>query len=155
MPYVDLCIANEEDASDVFGIVPRNTDLVNGKLDRDGYVDVAGKIYDRFGCKKVAVTLRSSISASINKWSGMLYDDGSAYFAPEYTMQIVDRVGGGDSFAAGLIYSLCSGYDPQKAIDFAVASSCLKHSIEHDFNLVTVNEVESLASGNASGRVQR
>lgn len=155
MPYVDLCIANEEDASDVFGIVPRNTDLVNGKLDRDGYVDVAGKIYDRFGCKKVAVTLRSSISASINKWSGMLYDDGSAYFAPEYTMQIVDRVGGGDSFAAGLIYSICNGYDPQKAIDFAVASSCLKHSIEHDFNLVTVSEVESLASGNASGRVQR
>lgn len=155
MPYVDLCIANEEDASDVFGIVPRNSDLVKGKLDRDGYVDVAGKIYDRFGCKKVAVTLRSSISASVNKWSGMLYDDGSAYFAPEYTMQIVDRVGGGDSFAAGLIYSLCSGYDPQKAIDFAVASSCLKHSIEHDFNLVTVSEVESLASGNASGRVLR
>ena len=155
MKYVDVCIANEEDASDVFGISAKGTDLVKGKLEKEGYIDVASQIHERFGCSKVAITLRTSISASVNKWSGMLYCDGKAYFAPEYTIQIVDRVGGGDSFGAGLIYALSNGYEPDKAIDFAVAASCLKHSIEHDFNLVSVEEVESLAGGNASGRVQR
>ena len=153
--YFDVCIANEEDASDVFGISAKDTDLSKGKLDKESYIDVARQIHERFGCPRVAITLRTSISASVNKWSGMLYEDDTAYIAPEYTMQIVDRVGGGDSFGAGLIYALLNDYEGQKAIDFAVAASCLKHSIEHDFNLVSVAEVENLAGGNASGRVQR
>ena len=155
MPYVDLCIANEEDASDVFGIQADNTSVSSGKLDHDGYVSVAKKLTERFGFERVAITLRSSVSASVNHWAGMLYVDGQAYFSPSYTIQIVDRVGGGDSFGGGLIYSLLSGKDPQKAIDFAVAASCLKHTIEHDYNLVSVAEVENLAGGNAAGRIQR
>ncbi len=155
IPYVDLCIANEEDISDVFGITPQNCNPSCGKIDKESYVDVAMQLSKKFGCKQVAITLRTSISASINNWSGLLYMDGHAYFAPEYTIQIVDRVGGGDSFGAGLIYALCNGFEPQKAIDFAVAASCLKHSIEHDYNLVSVYEVENLVAGNTSGRVQR
>lgn len=155
VPYVDCCISNEEDAKDVFGIEAENTDIDSGKLNHQGYISVAKQLHDRFGCKYVAITLRSSISANDNDWAGMLYTDGKAYFSKEYHMHIVDRVGGGDSFGGGLIYSLLSGFEPQKAIEFAVAASCLKHSIEHDFNLCSVSEVESLAGGNASGRVQR
>ena len=155
MPYVDVCIANEEDAKDVFGIEAADTDIDSGKLSRDGYISVARQLTEKFGFDKVAITLRGSISASDNDWSGMLYSDGKAYFSPTYHVHIVDRVGGGDSFGGGLIYSLINGYDGQKAIDFAVAASCLKHSIEHDFNLVSVAEVENLAAGNVSGRVQR
>ena len=155
MPYVDACIANEEDAKDVFGIEAENTDLIAGKVDEQGYISVAQKLTEKFGFDKVAITLRSSISASDNEWGAMLYSKGKAYFSPKYLVHIVDRVGGGDSFGGGLIYSLLSGYDEQKAINFAVAASCLKHSIEQDFNLVSVQEVEALAAGNASGRVQR
>ena len=155
MPYVDLCIANEEDAKDVFGIEADNTDLIAGKVDDTGYISVAQKLTKRFGFKQVAITLRSSLSASDNQWGAMLYSDGQAYFSPKYLVHIVDRVGGGDSFGGGLIYALLSGYDRQQAINFAVAASCLKHSIEQDFNLVSVAEVEALAAGNASGRVQR
>ena len=153
--YVDYCIANEEDAKDVFGIEADNTDIDSGKLDRDGYISVAKKLTDRFGFKGVAITLRESLSANDNNWSAMLYTDGKAYFSKKYAMHIVDRVGGGDSFGGGLIYSLLNKKDPQSAIEFAVAASCLKHSIEGDFNLVSVKEVEALAGGNASGRVQR
>ena len=157
LPYVDVCIANEEDAKDVFGIEAEGTDINSGKLNHEGYISVARQLAQRFGCKKVAITLRSSISASINDWAGMLYskDEDAAHFSTTYHIHIVDRVGGGDSFGGGLIYSLLSGYDDQKAIDFAVAASCLKHSIEHDFNQVSVTEVTALAAGNASGRVQR
>ncbi len=155
MPYVNVCIANEEDAKDVFGIAAEDTDLNAGKVNHDGYISVAKQLTERFGFEKVAITLRGSISASDNEWAAMLYSDGKASFSPKYLVHIVDRVGGGDSFGGGLIYSLLSGYDDQKAINFAVAASCLKHSIEHDFNLVSVAEVEALAGGNASGRVQR
>ena len=153
--YVDYCIANEEDAKDVFGIEAENTDIDSGKLDFDGYIDVAKKLSNRFNFKGVAITLRESLSANDNNWSGMLYTDGKAYFSKKYAVHIVDRVGGGDSFGGGLIYSLMNGYDAQKTIEFAVAASCLKHSIEGDFNLVSAKEVEALAGGNASGRVQR
>ena len=155
VPYVDVCIANEEDSKDVFGIAAEDTDLNAGKVNHEGYISVAKQMAERFGFKKVAITLRSSLSASDNDWAGMLYSDGKASFSPTYRVHIVDRVGGGDSFGGGLIYALLSGYDDQKAINFAVAASCLKHSIEHDFNLVSVAEVKSLAGGNASGRVQR
>ena len=155
MPYVNVCIANEEDAKDVFGIEAEGTDLYAGKVNHDGYISVARQLTEKFGFDKVAITLRESISASDNGWAAMLYSDGKAYFSPKYNVRIVDRVGGGDSFGGGLIYSLLSDFDDQKAINFAVAASCLKHTIEHDFNLVSVAEVEALAGGNASGRVQR
>ncbi len=153
--YLDYCIANEEDAKDVFGIEADNTDIYSGKLNREGYISVAKKLTERFGFKGVAITLRESLSANDNNWSAMLYTDGEAYFSKKYPMHIVDRVGGGDSFGAGLIFSLLNGYDSQKAIEFAVAASCLKHSIEGDYNMVSVDEVQKLAGGDASGRVQR
>ena len=155
MPYVDVCIANEEDAKDVFGIEATGTDILAGKLNHEGYISVAEQICSRFGCKKVAITLRGSISSNDNDWAAMLYTDGKAYFSPTYRIHIVDRVGGGDSFGGGLIYALLSGKNYQDTINFAVAASCLKHTIEHDFNLVSVSEVEALAAGNASGRIQR
>lgn len=155
LPYVDVCIANEEDAKDVFGIEAEGTDINAGKLNHDGYISVARQICERFGCEKVAITLRGSISANDNDWAAMLYQDGEAYFSPTYRIHIVDRVGGGDSFGGGLIYSQLMEMEPQKSINFAVAASCLKHTIEKDFNLVSVAEVEALAAGNASGRVQR
>lgn len=155
MPYVDVCIANEEDAKDVFGIEAENTDINAGKLDHRGYISVARQLSQRFGFKKVAITLRGSISANDNDWAAMLYEDGEAVFSPTYRIHIVDRVGGGDSFGGALIYSLITGKSNQDAINFAVAASCLKHSVEQDFNLASVAEVEALAAGNASGRVQR
>ena len=155
MPYVDVCISNEEDAHDVFGISAQGTDIQKGELSREGYTSVAKQLSERFNIPKVAITLRGSISASDNNWSGMLYEKGSVCFAPEYLVHIVDRVGGGDSFGGGLIYAMMQGYSNQDAINFATAASCLKHSIEQDFNLMSVDEVKALAAGNTSGRVQR
>lgn len=153
--YVDVCIANEEDAKDVFGICAEHSDITQGRLNKEGYVSVAKQLKDRFGFEMVAITLRTSLSASDNDWAAMLYDGTQAYFSKEYHLHIVDRVGGGDSFGAGLIYSLLNGKAMQDVIEFAVAASALKHSIEGDFNRVTVAEVEKLAGGDASGRVQR
>ena len=155
VPYCDLVIGNEEDAEKVLGISAEDTDITAGKLNRDGYKNVARRIQERYGVAKVAITLRESISASDNHWSGMYYDNGEACFSKKYLIHIVNRVGGGDSFAAGLIYSILHNYDAQKAIEFAVAASCLKHSIELDFNLSTLEEIERLAGGDGSGRVQR
>ena len=153
--YIDVCIANEEDAKDVFGIEAENTDIYGGKLNKEGYKSVAKQLADKFGFEKVAITLRTSISANDNDWAAMLYDGENYCFSKEYHLHIVDRVGGGDSFGGGLIYSLLSGKNSQDAIEFAVAASALKHSIEGDYNMVTVSEVEKLAGGDGSGRVQR
>lgn len=153
--YVDVCIANEEDASDVFGIKAANTDVTKGEVNHEGYKDVAKQLADRFGFKKVAITLRTSLSANDNLWAAMLYEGGEYYFSKQYKMHIVDRVGGGDSFGGGLIYASLQDYAPQQTIEFAVAASCLKHSIEGDFNQVSVDEVTKLAGGDGSGRVQR
>ena len=156
MPYVDVCIANEEDAKDVFGIAAENTDINAGRLDREGYVSVARQLTERFGFKAVAITLRGSISASENNWSGMLYTDGKAFFARSYLIHLVDRVGGGDSFGGGLIHAMRKWRgDPQLQIEYAVAASCLKQATEFDFNLASEGEVLALAGGNASGRVHR
>ena len=125
--YVDVCIANEEDAKDVFGIEAAGTDIHAGKLNHEGYISVAQQIQEKFGCGTVAITLRSSISADDNDWAAMLYQGGKAYFSPSYRIHIVDRVGGGDSFGGGLIYSQLMGKGPQDSINFAVAASCLKH----------------------------
>ena len=156
MPYVDVCIANEEDAKDVFGIEAENTDINSGKLDREGYISVAKQLTERFNFKAVAITLRGSISASENNWSGMLYVDGKAWFARNYLIHLVDRVGGGDSFGGGLIHAMRKWPDDaQKQIEYAVAASCLKQATEFDFNLASEKEVLTLVGGNASGRVQR
>lgn len=153
--YVDICIANEDDAADVFGIKAENTDTTKGELSTEGYKSVARQLMEKFAFKKVAITLRTSINANRNDWQALLYDGKDFFFSKKYEIWIVDRVGGGDSFTAGLIYSLLSGKSSQEAVEFAVAASCLKHTIEGDFNMVSVAEVEKLASGNASGRIQR
>lgn len=155
--YVDVCIANEEDAKDVFGIEAEATNIYAGEINHEGYKSVARQLADRFGFEKVAITLRESHSASDNGWSAMLYDvrGGEFCFSKRYEVRIIDRVGGGDSFSGGLIYSLLNGYTTQEAVEFAAAASALKHTIEGDFNLVTVSEVEKLAGGDGSGRIQR
>lgn len=153
--YVDVCIANEEDAADVFGIHAANTDITSGCVNEEGYKEVAKQLADRFGFQKVAITLRESISANDNNWSAMLYDGTSFFFSKKYKVHIVDRVGGGDSFGGGLICASLNGLSSQETIEFAVAASCLKHSIEGDFNLVSIEEVQKLAGGDGSGRVQR
>ena len=153
--YVDVCIANEEDAADVFGIRAANTDVTKGAVSHEGYKDVAKQLAGRFGFSKVAITLRESLSASDNNWAAMLYDGTEFYFSKKHAVHIVDRVGGGDSFGGGLIYACLNQYDPQSAIEFAAAASCLKHSVEGDMNMVSVSEVQKLAGGDGSGRVQR
>ena len=157
MKYVNVCIANEEDAEKVFGIHAANTDVTGGKLSDEGYKDVARQLVERFGCTHIAITLRESISASENDWSALLYDakEDGFFKSKKYHMTIIDRVGGGDSFGGGLIYAMLSGYSNQDAIEFAVAASCLKHTIEGDMNLVTLDEVKNLMKGDGSGRVSR
>ena len=155
MPYVDVCIANEEDADDVFGIKAPATDITKGELDREGYKYVAKTLAERFDFKYVAITLRESISASDNNWSAMLYDGSDFMFSKKYALRIVDRVGGGDSFGGGLIYGLISGMSAKDSLEFAVAASALKHTIHGDMNQVSVDEVKTLMGGDASGRVQR
>ena len=157
MKYVDVCICNEEDAEKVLGIKAPNTDVESGELSKAGYVHTAEMIYSYYGCKFVATTLRRSYSASRNGWSAMLYDAEAleSYFSSEYDIQIVDRVGGGDSFAAGLIYAMSQKMGCQDVIDFATAASCLKHTIEGDYNRSTVAEVKALIKSGGNGRVLR
>lgn len=154
----DVAIGNEEDAEKVFGIQAPEADVTAGKVEANEYRFVCEALAKRFiGLKTVAITLRGSISASHNTWSGVLWQAGEFYDAPRYDItHIVDRVGGGDAFVAGLIYGLRTfGADRQKALHFAVAASCLKHSIVGDFNQVSVAEVEGIMQGNVSGRVSR
>ena len=155
--YVDVCISNEEDAKDVFGIEAEATDIYGGKLNAEGYKSVAKQLADKFHFEKVAITLRESHNASENGWSAMLYDVASNEycFSKKYELKIIDRVGGGDSFGGGLIYALLAGKSTQDAVEFAVAASALKHTIEGDYNMMTVSEVEKLAGGDGSGRIQR
>jgi 2-dehydro-3-deoxygluconokinase len=156
--YCDVAIGNEEDADKVFGIRAPETDVSTGVVEADKYRYVCEKLSKRFrNLKAIAITLRGSISASHNTWSGVLWSEDMFYTAPTYDItHIVDRVGGGDSFMGGLIYGLRAYEDDrQKALNFAVAASCLKHSIFGDFNMVTVAEVEKLMGGDVSGRVSR
>jgi len=168
LPHVDVVIANEEDASDVLGIEAEGSDIHGGHLAVDRYPEVAREIIRQFpNVSRVAITLRESLSASHNNWGAMLYDaaTGTAHFAPEkngsyapYEIRnIIDRVGGGDSFGAGLVFALTTPSldSPADAVRFAVAASCLAHSIEGDFNFSSRAEVESLMGGSASGRVVR
>ncbi len=155
--YADVAIGNEEDADKVFGIKAADTDVTSGRVDATKYADVCRQLTERFpNLKQIGITLRGSFSASHNSWSGVLYDGGKLFTTRTYDItHIVDRVGGGDSFAAGLIYGMRTYGEPQKALDFAVAASCLKHSVFGDFNVSSVDEVEKLMGGDASGRVSR
>lgn len=154
----DVVLGNEEDAEMALNIHPDGVDVKAGHVEADAYLSVSQKIMDQFPrCKKVITTLRGSVNANHNSWSGVLYDGKMLYKAPTYQItHIVDRVGGGDSFMGGLIYGLLTyREDLQSALDFAVAASCLKHTIYGDYNRVTVSEVEKLMGGDASGRVSR
>lgn len=158
MQYVDVCIGNEEDAEKVLGFKPGNTDVTAGELELNGYVDIFNQMCDQFKFKYVISSLRESFSASNNDWSACIMDGATRefYHSKKYHITpIVDRVGGGDSFAAGLICGLCDKKDFKSALEFAVAASALKHTIPGDFNLVTREDVEGLAGGDGSGRVQR
>ncbi|MCI8565601.1 MAG: sugar kinase [Lachnospiraceae bacterium] len=157
MKYVGVCICNEEDAEKVLGIKSEGTDIEAGKLSDAGYVHTAEMIYSQYGCKYIATTLRKSYSASRNGWRAMLYDTEAleSYFSREYDIQLIDRVGGGDSFSAGLIYGIGTGMGCQGAIEFATAASCLKQTIEGDFNRASVKDVETLLKSGGNGRVQR
>ena len=154
MQYVDVCIGNEEDAEKVLGFKPGNTDVTSGSLELDGYKSIFKQMQAQFGFKYVVTTLRESFSASDNGWSALIYNGEEFYQSKHYDIRIVDRVGGGDSFAGGLIYGLLSG-DFKHALEFAVGASALKHTIFGDANLVTVDEVETLIQGDGSGRVER
>lgn len=155
MEYVDVCIGNEEDAEKVLGFKPGETNVTSGELELDGYKSIFKQMKDAFDFKYVVTTLRESHSASDNGWSALIYDGNEFYQSKHYDIRIVDRVGGGDSFAGGLIYGLLSSDDFKYALEFAVGASALKHTIFGDANLVTVDEVETLIQGDASGRVQR
>jgi len=154
MQYVDVCIGNEEDAEKVLGFKPGETDVTSGELELDGYKSIFKQMQEQFDFKYVVTTLRESFSASENGWSALIYDGKEFYQSKRYDIRIVDRVGGGDSFAGGLIYGLLTG-DFKHALEFAVGASAMKHTIFGDANLVTVDEVETLIQGDASGRVQR
>lgn len=155
MQYVDVCIGNEEDANMCLGYKP-DADVEGGKTDAEGYYEIFKGMMKEFGFKYIVSTLRESYSASHNGWKALIYDGKTFYESKHYDINpIIDRVGGGDSFSAGLIHGLLSYKDQAKALEFAVAASALKHTIPGDFNLVSTSEVESLAKGNANGRVQR
>lgn len=153
--YVDVCIANEDDAKNVFGIQTKGTNTEAGIINADAFKETASTLTKKFGFKKVCITLRKSISASKNIWSALLYVDGVAYISKEYKINVIERVGSGDAFAAGLIYALLKNMSPHNALEFASAAACLKHTIEGDFNMVTVDEVLSLVNSNGTGRVIR
>lgn len=153
--YCDVVIANEEDAAEIFGIKAKNTKVMKGEISVKHYDDVAKNLFEICNAKLVAITLRESLSASDNGWSAMLYDGQSYYHSRKYSLHLVDRVGGGDSFGAGLIHAMLTKWDSQKALDFAVATSGLKQTIPGDVNIVTEAEVLQVVNGNISGRVQR
>ncbi len=155
MQYVDVCIGNEEDAAKCLGFYPES-DVEHGKTDADGYKDIFIRMMKEFNFKYVVSTLRESYTASNNGWKAMIYNGKTFYVSHRYEIHpIVDRVGGGDSFSAGIIHGLASGMPQEKALEFAVAASALKHTIPGDVNVVSLAEVESLMNGNGNGRVER
>jgi 2-dehydro-3-deoxygluconokinase len=156
MEFVDVLIGNEEDAEKVFGMKAEGSEPSKGSLPEESYADLARRLVTKFGFKCVATTLRQSLTASANGWSGLLCEGDKVYPSRKYTIDpIVDRVGGGDSFSGGLIFAMLSGYGPAECVDFATAAACLKHSIPGDFNLCSVEEVEALLAGDAAGRIRR
>lgn len=150
MEHVDVLIANEEHAKMLFGI-----EVKGGKSRKEAYIEIAEKLAEKFNISKVCITIREGALADDTNFSAMLYENGNGVFSKEYSIRIVDRIGAGDALAAGLIYSFLNNYESQRAIDFAVAAACLKHTIEGDYNLVSIEEVQALLAGNGASRVQR
>lgn len=155
LPYVDVLITNEGQAGDIFKIIPPNPSPIGVPTSHESAVYIADEFKKRFGCKKVALTIRTTLSGNDHNFAAMLYDGSDYYFSKEYHMHVLDRVGGGDAFAAGLIYGIENGMETQETIEYATAASVLKHSIESDYNLSTVQEIKSLAGGNGSGNISR
>ncbi|MDR0696706.1 MAG: sugar kinase [Christensenellaceae bacterium] len=154
--YCDILVSNEEECYKVFGLQATSTNIANGTVNLDGYVDIAKEIQMKFSnLKLIAFTLRKSISASINRWSSIIFSGGTSFYSKEYEINVEDRIGSGDAYCAGLIYSLLKGMSKSEAVEFATAASCLKHTIEGDFNEVSVHEIFALVAGDGSGRVQR
>jgi len=156
MKYVDVSIGNEEDAEKCLGVAAEGVDVTTGEIDAEAYRPVVQQLIDKFGFKKVAITLRESESADDNNWSAIYFDGDEILMGNKYAVRIVDRVGGGDAFCAGMIYGLTQdGWSSRQVLDFAVASSAMAHTFHGDFNLVTVKEVMAVAGGDVTGRVQR
>lgn len=156
MKSVDVLFTNEEEAEIIFDVKARGADVRSGKIEESGYEDVAAQLIERFGLRCVSITLRESLSASVNDWSGMICDGKGVYKSRKYRIDpVVDRVGGGDAFSAGVIYGLLTGQDLQETVEFAAAASCLKHSMHGDVNLATFDEIMDLVKGGGSGRIQR
>lgn len=156
MEHIDVLFTNEEEAAKIFSLTAPGSDVTHGRIDAKGYEQVAIALRERFGLTHVAVSLRESMNASANVWSGMLFDGSGFHLSRKYRIEpIVDRVGGGDAYSAGVIYGLLAGHPMQTVVEFAAAASCLKHSIHGDFNLTSMDEVLSLMNGDGSGRIQR
>ena len=156
MKHVDIAIGNEEDAEMSLGVAPQGVDVTSGEIDATAYEPVVNRLVQEFNFQQVGITLRESQSADDNDWSAIYYDGNEIIMAPKYSVRIVDRVGGGDAFSAGLIYgNLQDGWTSRQTLNFATAASALAHTFHGDFNLVSVNEVMNIAKGNLSGRVQR
>jgi 2-dehydro-3-deoxygluconokinase len=156
LEHADVLFTNEEEAATVFGIEARGSNVATGQISKHGYEDVASQLYERFKLKYVSITLRESISATANNWAGMLFDGQKFYTSRKYQIDfIVDRIGGGDAYSAGIIYGLMTNQDLQETVEFAAAAGCLKHTIHGDFNLVSFDEVLALTKGDGSGRIQR
>jgi 2-dehydro-3-deoxygluconokinase len=156
MDYVDVLFTNEEEAETVFGIGSKGSDITRGQISEHEYKGVAAELRSRFKLKYVSISLRESISASQNNWSAVFYDGSRFYTSRKYHLDfIVDRIGGGDAYSSGIVYGLLTGQDLQETVEFATAASCLKHSIQGDFNLVSFDEVMALVNGDGSGRIQR
>jgi 2-dehydro-3-deoxygluconokinase len=155
MEYVDVAIGNEEDADKCLGVKAEGVDVTSGELDPEAYRPVVDELVATYGFSKVGITLRESHSADDNNWSAVYWDGAELLVGRKYPVRIVDRVGGGDAFSAGVIYGNTRGLDSRATLDFAVASSALAHTFHGDFNLVTEKEVLAIAGGDTSGRVQR
>ena len=155
LPFVDVLVCGREDTAKLFGIETPASASGDDTPDPTAYATAAEQLVAQFGCSTVAFTLRETISASDTLWSGLLYTGGKAYVARDYRIHLVDRVGGGDSFTAGLLYGMLQGFDPQHTLDFATAASCLKQTIEQDFNLSFADEIEQVVSGETTGRIRR
>ena len=153
--YVDVCIANEEDVQLSLGLQIDDNNIEQGRLNLNGYKVLSSKLREEFGCKYVAFSMRESFSASRNGWSGLIYDGRHVYQSKKYDIQLVDRVGGGDSFAAGIIYGLINGMTAKNTIEFATAASCLKQTIEGDYSRATVEDINLLIETGGNGRVRR
>lgn len=155
LPYVDVCIANDEDAPSCLGISHGSGSLSCGIDERDAYVEIARDVCERYGCKMVASVIRNISSVEESDWMGMVYVDGEAHFSSVHHVHVLEGVAAGDAFGAGLMHAMLHGFDPDRMAEYAIAASVLKLTIRGDFNLVTTSEIEAVAASGAGLRVAR